>query len=299
LVEGPIDIVADIHGEIDALRALLCHLGYDAAGQHPQRRRLVFLGDLGDRGPDSPAVVSMVSDLVLSGRSQCVLGNHDLNILLGQKKPDNYWFFGEPVSLDGSGVVTPQVLADDKTRRLALGFFETLPLVVERDDVRVVHACWEPRMVEHARRATNVPELYWRSVQSIQADLALRDELDDIDRGLEHQNRNPVKVLTSGLERKTQQARVSEGRLRHEERVAWWQDYREEPYCVFGHYGLFADEPHGRGRAMCIDYAIGKRWRERTMCGTAGPFRSKLAAMRFPESVVVFDDGQELAVPAY
>jgi hypothetical protein len=56
LFDGPIDLVGDIHGEIAALTILLQHLGYDEDGLHPEKRRLVFLGDLMDRGPDSPAV---------------------------------------------------------------------------------------------------------------------------------------------------------------------------------------------------------------------------------------------------
>ena len=38
LFDGPIDIVGDIHGEIDALRDLLGQLGYDAAGEHPAQQ---------------------------------------------------------------------------------------------------------------------------------------------------------------------------------------------------------------------------------------------------------------------
>jgi hypothetical protein len=298
LFDGPIDIVGDIHGEIDGLRALLAHLGYDSAGRHAQHRRLVFLGDLADRGPDSPATIKLVAQLVAGGRAQCVLGNHDLNILLGQRKPDNLWFFGEPVSLGGSDMVTPQVLADADTREMTTRFFATLPLVLERPDTRVVHACWEPRMVEKARRATSVLELYWYSVQAIRSDLASRQDLDSVDRGLRFQNGNPVKVLTSGLERRTEKASVSNGKLRYEERVPWWLDYHDEPYCIFGHYGLFFGEPHGQGRAMCVDYAVGKRWRERTAPGFSGRFRSRLAAVRFPDAILAFDDGEQLSVAA-
>ena len=64
LPEGPLDIVGDIHGEDEALCALLSHLGYDEAGQHPQGRTLVFVGDLCDRGPDSPAVFDLVERLI-------------------------------------------------------------------------------------------------------------------------------------------------------------------------------------------------------------------------------------------
>ena len=64
LFPGSLDIVGDIHGEVDALRSVLDTLGYGRDGVHPQGRRLVFLGDLSDRGPDSPAVVELVSNLV-------------------------------------------------------------------------------------------------------------------------------------------------------------------------------------------------------------------------------------------
>ena len=49
LPEGPLDFIADIHGEIQALEHLLARMGYDDDGSHPERRRLVFLGDLVDR----------------------------------------------------------------------------------------------------------------------------------------------------------------------------------------------------------------------------------------------------------
>ncbi|MBT8422614.1 MAG: metallophosphoesterase, partial [Gammaproteobacteria bacterium] len=86
LFDGPLDIVGDIHGEIDALRQLLAGLGYDEAGNHPDGRRLVFVGDLVDRGPDSPAVLRAVRDLVNNGNAQCILGNHELNLLRDDEK---------------------------------------------------------------------------------------------------------------------------------------------------------------------------------------------------------------------
>ena len=52
LFDGPVDIVGDVHGEIEALRSLMHHLGYADDGPHPNDRRLVFVGDLTDRGPE-------------------------------------------------------------------------------------------------------------------------------------------------------------------------------------------------------------------------------------------------------
>ena len=37
LFDGSLDIVGDVHGEIEALRSLMQHLGYDDDGNHPER----------------------------------------------------------------------------------------------------------------------------------------------------------------------------------------------------------------------------------------------------------------------
>jgi hypothetical protein len=58
----------DVHGEAGPLFQLLDVLGYDGEGTHPEGRRLVFVGDLVDRGPDSVSVVEFVHKIVSSGK---------------------------------------------------------------------------------------------------------------------------------------------------------------------------------------------------------------------------------------
>jgi protein phosphatase len=82
---GPFDIIGDVHGCIDELKALLGQLGYVAADggvpAHPEGRRVIFVGDLVDRGPDSPGVLRLVMDMVAAGSALAVPGNHDLKLV--------------------------------------------------------------------------------------------------------------------------------------------------------------------------------------------------------------------------
>jgi protein phosphatase len=81
---GPFDIVGDVHGCFDELVALLEELGWEVLGtgeeataRHPEGRTAVFVGDLVDRGPNSPAVLGLAMNLVRDGVGLCLKGNHD------------------------------------------------------------------------------------------------------------------------------------------------------------------------------------------------------------------------------
>ncbi|WP_330246736.1 polynucleotide kinase-phosphatase [Streptomyces sp. NBC_00562] len=73
---GPFDIIGDIHGCSSELESLLGKLGY-VDGAHPEGRTAVFVGDLVDRGPDSPGVLRRVMSMVAAGNALCVPGNHE------------------------------------------------------------------------------------------------------------------------------------------------------------------------------------------------------------------------------
>lgn len=73
---GPFDIIGDIHGCRSELDTLLGKLGY-VDGAHPEGRTAVFVGDLVDRGPDSPGVLRRVMSMVSAGNALCVPGNHE------------------------------------------------------------------------------------------------------------------------------------------------------------------------------------------------------------------------------
>ena len=85
---GPFDIVGDIHGCADELQELLQRLGYAVAwgedrGERtvqvtpPDGRKVVFVGDLVDRGPNAPDVIRIAMSMVAAGTAYCVQGNHE------------------------------------------------------------------------------------------------------------------------------------------------------------------------------------------------------------------------------
>jgi len=263
-------------------------LGYSADGVHPDGRRLVFVGDLTDRGPDSPAVVELVQRLRDADLAQCVLGNHDLNILLNLDKYDNGWFYGKEFVADG-GFTVPQVIADEPTRQKVLRLFRTLPIALERDDLRVVHASWDDEMIDIARRSGDAVALYREHHERIKVSHAGLAP-DETSQQLRLQNDNPVKRLTSGPEKLAETPHMAGGQMRHTERVHWWKTYRGT-FCVFGHYSLNDGEPRGSESAFCVDYGVAKRWNERRG-GRNNDFSLKLAALRWPEREIVFDEGE-------
>ncbi|WP_375431593.1 polynucleotide kinase-phosphatase [uncultured Friedmanniella sp.] len=88
--EGPFDVIGDVHGCRAELEALLTELGYtllrDEQGRpvdasHPGRRKATFVGDLVDRGPDTPGVLRLVMGMVAAGHALCVPGNHESKLV--------------------------------------------------------------------------------------------------------------------------------------------------------------------------------------------------------------------------
>jgi protein phosphatase len=77
---GPFDIIGDVHGCYDELTELLAKLGYEVesyVATHKDGRKLIFLGDLVDRGPKTPEVLKLAMASVRAGTAICVPGNHD------------------------------------------------------------------------------------------------------------------------------------------------------------------------------------------------------------------------------
>lgn len=341
-----LDIVGDIHGEIDALKNLMVHLGYDPSGNHPDNRKLVFLGDLIDRGPDSLGVVRLVQRLIEAGNAYAILGNHELNLLIDDIKDGSGWFFPERYQQDLQ-FYAPFQQTPETEREAVRSFLNHLPVVLERDDIRIVHAAWTRTAVEAIRSLDvgSISEQYdkWdNEAREIALSSGLyqryldekerwKDRLEDGDYKMPmleniaqyeatQQMINPFKVLTSGVEQPASTPFFAGNRWRFSDRVKWWDDYDEGVPVVIGHYWrifekrddpnmprytrLFSQIPpaswHGKlGNVLCIDYSAGARWRDRRAGRLVSESRFRLAALRWPENVLMFDSGEQVETTGY
>lgn len=143
------DFIGDVHGCIEELLSLLIRLEYttrtlsggfagpgDQAGAHPNGRKIVFVGDLNDRGPDSVAVLKLAMEMCKSGRALCVTGNHDDKLrraLQGNKiKPKH----GLQETLNQLSKET------EETRNEIRSFLQSLPyrMLLDEGKVLVCHA---------------------------------------------------------------------------------------------------------------------------------------------------------------
>jgi len=136
---GPFDIIGDVHGCYDELVALLRNLGHevDAAAATVRittGRKLLFLGDLVDRGPKTPEVLRLVMNAVASGTALCVPGNHDVKLMRKLRGRDVQITHGLAESLE-------QLAAEsDAFRRAVADFIDRLVSHYVLDDGKLVVA---------------------------------------------------------------------------------------------------------------------------------------------------------------
>ncbi|MFT5432630.1 MAG: hypothetical protein ACI9OJ_003332 [Myxococcota bacterium] len=153
---GPYDIIGDIHGQARSLRALLSKLGYslvDGAYRHPERS-VIFVGDFIDRGAFQVEVVELVRAMVDASSALAVMGNHEFNAIAYATRHAESETYLRPHSAKNTAqhrafldafADQPEAYAD------TIAWFKTLPLWLEFDDLRIVHACWDDSAIAQIR----------------------------------------------------------------------------------------------------------------------------------------------------
>lgn len=146
MTELAYDVIGDVHGCAQELKALLKLLGYGerrGVWWHP-RRHAVFVGDLIDRGPEIVEVLEMVAAMVEVGNAVCLLGNHERDFIFFNLLHES----GEPIrprsqTRQRQLQATHLQLGTQASLRFWLDWCRRLPLYFEAPGLRVAHAAWD------------------------------------------------------------------------------------------------------------------------------------------------------------
>ena len=149
------DIIGDIHGHADELKELLQKLGYSStngAYKHPNNRKVVFLGDYIDRGPKIRETLHIVKDMCDAGNAYAIMGNHEFNAIcfhtLDSENGGYYRKHGISEIIQHIKTLKDFQQHPEELYDVFLPWFHTLPIFLEFDLFRVVHACWDDKHVE-------------------------------------------------------------------------------------------------------------------------------------------------------
>jgi protein phosphatase len=170
---GPFDIIGDVHGCADELQQLLTALGYEVAWtgegaartvrvQAPHGRKVVFVGDLVDRGPKVPDALRIAMSMAAAGTAYVVQGNHERK--LGR------WLEGRKVTVAHGLQESIDQLAGEEGLRPALpAFLDSLRSHYWLDGGRlaVAHAGLKEEMIGRGSGAVREFALYGETTGEI------------------------------------------------------------------------------------------------------------------------------------
>ena len=148
------DIIGDIHGHASRLERLLERMGYERdadSWRHPDRQA-IFVGDFIDRGPEQIETYRLVRSMIDRGAALAVMGNHEFNaVAFKTPHPDQH---GERLrahtdkNRNQHAAFLNQVGEGSALHHEIIAWFKTLPLYLDLEGLRVVHACWHDSSLE-------------------------------------------------------------------------------------------------------------------------------------------------------
>lgn len=274
------DFIGDIHGHYDALVQLFEKMGYtheNGIYTHPERYP-VFIGDYIDRGPKIFETVELVKKMQETGNAIALMGNHELNFLeLSYKNKDGNTFRSQSKR---NQVKETDAAFIGKNFNSFLDWMAQLPVALESEHFRAVHAQWEVDAIENIKKS-NVDRLDEEGLRKVYATPNLYKSIEILLKGKELKLPETLHYEDHGSEPRT------------EARIKWWQarkrtlfgvdfaslpdhiintdistfnhDYdfyyeKEHIPVFFGHYWMDANKVQLMStNACCIDYSIAKK----------------------------------------
>lgn len=280
------DIIGDVHGHADKLKALLVELGYRhtrGAFRHPARKA-IFVGDLIARGCQNRETISLVRNMHEADEALMVMGNHEYNaICFHTPDPTNDGEYLRPriqKNIEQHSKFMDELTGQDNELQKTIDWFKELPLFLEEDGLRVIHACWHKKHLPALRQ--KLPTGLVTNEFLVQSSKKTTEEHTWIENLL----KGPEYPLPGETEFKDK-----DGNTRKEIRTKWWfnklESYRNSalvgkkhletipddgpmpnkslvgypesaPPVFFGHYWLTGDPEPMAPNVACLDYSVGE-----------------------------------------
>lgn len=275
------DIIGDIHGHADKLKELLHKLGYqleDGVYLHAEGRKVIFLGDFIDRGPKIREVLHIAKNMCDSRNAMAIMGNHEFNAITFHTKNKNSGGFYRKHNFSQIRqhyATLEQFNKYPEEWGLFLEWFKELPIYLDLDDFRAVHACWDSIHVDWLREHFNgFTNQFIDNASNNQHDAFI--VIEELLKGKESPLGNGISFNDK------------DGTERFDCRVKWWQpvgsrskykdimmecplelmdnklavneyyNYQEEKPVFFGHYWLKGTPVIENIKAICLDYSVAK-----------------------------------------
>lgn len=300
------DILGDIHGCYDTLIALFDKLDYqliDGCYQHTSRK-LIFVGDFVDRGPKQLEVIDCAKAMVDAGHALAVMGNHEFNaIAYATHDPRDGGFLRRHSERNQRNHQEFLDAVEGKPEKYAevIDWFYTLPMWLELDNLRIIHACWDQDAIDKIQNTYSCSPYLSKELVIAAADPE-RWEYDSLETLLKG------KVIRLG----DGHSFIDPGGIqRHNMRVRWWDatattyraafmgpeaalqsistDIIEENHLVdypatqkpliVGHYWMTGTPEPLAPNIACVDYSIARS--DGKMCAYRWDGESTLSADKF------------------
>ena len=280
------DLVGDIHGQANELKALLESMGYeiDASGIYShQTRKVIFLGDFIDRGIQQEQVIDIVRPMIESGNALSVMGNHEFNAIAYYLKDEESGEFLRKHTDKNRGQHKEFLSVyenDEQAYEEVIKWFMTLPLWLDLGEIKIIHACWDSNWIDKLKPTLNDDNTLDESIVTRASNESNweYEAIETLLKGKEIPLKNGVSF------------KDKDGYSRHNIRVRWWDqsaktyksafmgpesaithipdddidgdhlvDYSHSEVPVFlGHYWMEGEPQPLANNIACIDYSVAK-----------------------------------------
>lgn len=275
------DIIGDIHGYASALKNILDMLGYkEVNGTYTHAfKKVIFLGDYIDRGPEIKETLKIVKSMVDNNMAFAVMGNHEYNAI-GYNLPDGKGGFLRSRNKANTHQhidTLNQFKGQEDLYNQYIDWFKTLPLYIDFNSCRVVHASWDLNAINFLENETNFT--------GVLSDQDLKDSFNET-----LDLHKAVEIVLKGKEINLPNGYFftdKDGKIRSSIRIKWWEKFNNptindlsvlaldidyfEPLnfasdcyeandkpVFFGHYWLIGLPKLLKDNVCCLDYSIAK-----------------------------------------